>query len=72
MIEPLLDLFDALPAWLVAITAVCTAATAITALTPTRADDRVLDAVLRVLNLVAGNVGRNRNADDKPNASAKE
>ena len=39
---------------------------AITALTPTRADDRALDVVLRILNVLAGNVGRNRNADDKP------
>jgi len=64
MIESILALFDALPAWLVAITTLCTAATAITALTPSRADDRVLDFVLRMLNALAGNVGRNRNADD--------
>ena len=63
--QSLLDVLDALPAWLVAITAVCTAATAITALTPSRADDRALDLLLRVLNLLAGNVGRNRNADDR-------
>ena len=42
------------------------AMTAITALTPTRADDRVLDIILRVLNVLAGNVGRNRNAGDRP------
>jgi len=64
--QQILDFFDALPAWLVAVTSVCTAATAVTALTPTRADDRVLDIILRVLNVLAGNVGRNRNADDKP------
>ena len=66
MTQQILDFFDALPAWLVAVTSVCTAATAVTALTPTRADDRVLDIILRVLNVLAGNVGRNRNADDKP------
>ncbi len=58
------DLIDQFPAWLVAITAVVTAATAVTALTPTKADDKFLAAVLRVLNVLAGNVGRNRNADD--------
>jgi len=45
-------------------TALVTIATAVTALTPTRSDDIILDKILRFLNLVAGNVGRNKNADD--------
>ena len=60
----LLALLDAAPAWLTAITGIVTAATAITALTPSTADDKVLNTVLRVLNFVAGNVGKNKNADD--------
>jgi len=60
----LLALLDAAPAWLHAITALVTAATAVTALTPSTADDKVLNMVLRVLNLLAGNVGKNKNADD--------
>jgi hypothetical protein len=55
--------FDAFPAWLTAITALVSAATAITALTPTKADDKYVAIALRVLNVVAGNVGKNRNAD---------
>jgi hypothetical protein len=55
--------FDAFPAWLTAITALVSAATAITALTPTKVDDKYVAIALRVLNVVAGNVGKNRNAD---------
>ena len=55
--------FDAFPAWLTAITALVSAATAITALTPTKVDDKYVSIALRVLNVVAGNVGKNRNAD---------
>lgn len=59
-----LSIFEALPAWLVAITSVVTAATAITALTPTTADDKIIGAILRVLNILAGNFGKNTNKDD--------
>ena len=59
------EIIEALPSWLVAITAVVTAATAITALTPTKTDDKIINKVLKVLNFLAGNVGKNKNADDK-------
>lgn len=64
MIETILDVFDAMPAWITAVTSVVTAATAITALTPSRSDDVWIDRLLRALNVLAGNVGLNRNADD--------
>ena len=50
-------------AWILAATSVLTACTAITSLTPTKSDDAVLNGILRVLNLFAGNVGKNRNLD---------
>ncbi len=62
--EAIFGLFEAFPAWLTAVTSVVTAATAITALTPSTADDKIIDTVLRVLNLLAGNVGKNKNADE--------
>jgi len=61
----LLSFFEAFPAWLTAITTLISAATAITALTPTKADDKYVALALRVLNILAGNVAKNRNADDK-------
>ena len=64
--QTLLDFFEAFPAWLTAITTLVTAATAVTALTPTQTDDKYISIVLRVLNVLAGNVGKNTNADDTP------
>ena len=62
--ENLFAFFDALPGWINALTALVTAATAITALTPTKTDDKYVSIALRVLNTIAGNVGKNKNADD--------
>ena len=65
MIDTITSLFDAMPAWITAVTTVVTAATAITMLTPTKTDDRIIGAILRVLNILAGNVGMNKNADEE-------
>lgn len=62
--ERLNAFFDGFPVWLAAITTVVTAATAITALTPTKSDDKVISAILKVLNILAGNFGKNRNKDE--------
>ncbi len=50
---------DALPA----ITGIVTAATAFSAMTPTTVDDKALNFLLKVLNFIAGNFGKNKNAD---------
>lgn len=63
MVDTIISLFDAMPAWANALTGIVTAATALTILTPTKSDDRVVHVVLSVLNFVAGNFGRNQNAD---------
>jgi len=63
--DAILNLVSGAPAWVSAITAVVTAATLITSLTPTKTDDKVISFVLKILNLVAGNIGKNKNADDK-------
>ena len=49
--------------WFSAITGLVTAATAITAITPTKTDDMVVNGLLKVLNFLAGNFGKNKNAD---------
>ncbi len=59
------DFINALPVWLVAITAVVTACTAITAITPTKTDDKIINKVLKVLNFLAGNFGKNKNKDSE-------
>ena len=56
--------FESFPAWLTAITGVVTASTAITALTPSKHDDVIINKILSVLNFLAGNVLKNKNADD--------
>ena len=61
--ETLIELFNTLPIWVHAVTGVITAATAITALTPTKTDDKIVNAILKVLNVLAGNVFKNKNAD---------
>ena len=50
-------------AWVAAVTAVVTACSAITALTPTKADDKSLNGILKVLNFLSLNVLKNKNAD---------
>ncbi|MZR30889.1 hypothetical protein [Sneathiella litorea] len=47
------------------LTCLVTLATLVTALTPTRWNMQCLDRLFQMLNLIAGNVGHNRNADDR-------
>ncbi len=58
------EFFQDFPVWITAILSVVTAATAITAITPTKTDDKIINILLTILNLLAGNVGKNKNADD--------
>jgi hypothetical protein len=46
------------------LTILVTLATIVTALTPTRWDNQAMDKLFHYVNLIAGNVGHNRNADD--------
>ncbi len=62
--EILTSFFDAFPTWLVAITGVVTAANAITAMTPTTVDNKAVAWLLKLLNILSMNIGKNKNADD--------
>ncbi len=64
ILTTILSLTDSIPVWIAAITGIVTAATAITSLTPTTSDDKVIAVVIKVLNFFAGNIFKNRNADD--------
>ncbi len=61
--EAIMVLVAAMPQWVTALTTLVTAATAVTILTPTRSDDKVVDFVLKVLNILSGNIGKNTNKD---------
>jgi hypothetical protein len=65
MIDQLEQFFTNLPAWLVAATALVTSLSAITAVTPTKSDDKIINSILKILNILSLNVGANKNADDK-------
>ena len=49
--------------WIAAVTGVVTAATAVTMLTPSKADDKIVNSILTVLNFLALNIFKNKNAD---------
>ena len=55
--------FGDIPAWITALRSVVTAASAISALTPSKVDDRIIGKVLWFLNIVAGNIIKNKNKD---------
>tara|TARA_R110000772_G_scaffold29671_2_gene73979 strand:+ start:967 stop:1161 length:195 start_codon:yes stop_codon:yes gene_type:complete len=57
-------LFTNLPVWISMALTLVGAVSAITAVTPTKSDDKVVAAVLRVLNILSLNIGKNKNADD--------
>lgn len=51
-------------AWVDAIAKTMLAATSITILTPTKTDNNIINTALKVLNILSGNVLKNKNADD--------
>ena len=57
-------LFTNLPVWIGMALTLVGAVSAITAATPTKSDDKAVAAVLRVLNILSLNIGKNKNADD--------
>lgn len=52
-----------------AVTMIVTVCTFLTALTPSKSDDLLMQKVNNVLNILAGNIGYNKNADDPSCAS---
>ena len=61
----MLNILLGLVEYIAPVTAVITAATAITAITPTKIDNKIIDIVLRILNILAGNFLMNKKKDDR-------
>lgn len=59
-----MEWLDNLPAWVTQVTLLITAMTGLTALLPNKAANRFMQAVLDVLNVLAGNILRNKNRPD--------
>ena len=62
--EMLTEIMAVVPAWFSAITALVVAANGITMLTPTTSDDKIVGALLSVLNFLSMNVLKNKNLDE--------
>ena len=60
----ILNIFANYPAWVNALLSLCVGATAITALTPSNVDNSALNAIIKILNILSGNILKNKNADD--------
>lgn len=63
MVESIIGWIEIFPQWIQALMGIVTAANVITAMTPTKWDNQVLDGISKVLNALAMNFGKNKNAD---------
>jgi len=61
--EMLAELLDLIPQWLQALTVLVTGANGVTMLTPSTADNRAVNWLMKLLNLLSMNIGKNRNKD---------
>lgn len=52
-----------LPQIIEALSLICLGANIITMLTPTEADNKFVGKLLKILNVLSGNIGKNLNAD---------
>jgi len=52
-----------LPVIIKGLATICLGANILTALTPTKSDDKIIGIILKVLNVLALNIGKNTNAD---------
>ena len=62
--QNILAIADHIPQWAALLSTVVASCTVITMATPTQSDDKIVGIILRVLNFLSGNWGKNKNADD--------
>lgn len=63
IINQIMSFIEGLPVWVTALTGLVVAAKSITILTPSTSDDVVVDKLLRFLNVIALNIGKDKNAE---------
>ena len=61
----MLDLFNQIGEYVAAVTAIVAAASVLTAITPTKTDDKYVNYALSILNFLALNIFKNKNADSE-------
>ena len=63
LIDTFTEWVEIFPQWVQALMGLVVAAKGITVLTPSKSDDAYLDKALKFLNVIALNVGKDKNAD---------
>ena len=63
MVDSIVEFINSVPQWVQAVGVVVLAANGVTSMTPTKWDNQLMEGLSKVLNALAFNFGKNKNAD---------